>query len=104
MAPTLCVLYTNDLTNILDQGYVCNDRHCLWENYIENEDWGYYSTNNGDCKLCQSKCTADSNCIGVECGENIDYCSWWKRGRCVKDSEQTEEGLNHTTCIKTDGN
>ena len=86
-----------------DQEYLCGNRHCLWENYKEGIDWGFYSESNNDCKICQSNCTNDENCVGVECGGNIHYCSWWKRGRCVSESEQTMNHDEHLTCTKADG-
>ena len=66
----------------------------------KDEDWGYYSKNNSDCAFCQDKCINDTNCGGVECGGKINYCSWWKQGRCVTKSEKTYESDLHETCIK----
>ena len=63
-------------------------------------DWGYYSRNNSDCSFCQSKCTAHSSCIGVECGLTINYCSWWKRGSCARDAERTKENKINYSCFK----
>ena len=83
--------------------YICGNRHCLWENYEKDEDWGYYSRTNNDCMFCQDKCSNDTNCAGVECGGRVGYCSWWKQGRCVTKSEQTEEHDEHETCIKVGG-
>ena len=91
------------LLSHLDEEYVCGNRHCLWENYKKNEDWGYYSKSNNDCKFCQEQCNNDSNCGGVECGGNVNYCSWWKHGICVTESEKTEVHNEHQTCYKAGG-
>ena len=80
--------------------YLCDHKHCLWEYYVENEDWGYYSKNNSDCRFCQSKCDDDPNCSGVECGGKIDYCAWWKLTKCVTSDEKNIDDTYHTTCTK----
>ena len=84
--------------------YVCAMRHCYWGDYVEGEDWGYYSIPNNDCASCQDKCTSDPNCAGVECGGRFD-CSWWKKGTCViKGRQRSRDKLDgeRITCIKSD--
>jgi len=61
-------------------GYVCEEKVCHSSDYIEGEDWGYYSKSDIGCFECQKRCNADKNCGGVEC--NSGYCSWWKWGKC----------------------
>ena len=69
---------------------------CPWDNYVENEDWGYYDKNNGDCFRCEDQCSKDENCGSVECGD--DYCSWWKVGKCKVEEEFLTE---YYTCRKS---
>ena len=87
----------------LDSQYRCGNKHCLWANYNEGVDWGYYSRNNSDCVFCHEKCKTDLNCGAVECGGNINYCSWWKIGKCVTELEQTVTTDEYLTCIKHGG-
>ena len=64
--------------------YECKRQGC-WhstEEYKENIDFGYYSTNNSECSSCQNKCSSDIHCGAVECGGNNNLCSWWKVGMC----------------------
>ena len=95
------------LLSIILDSYICENRHCSWWNYVRGEDWDYYSKTNGDCNICQSKCSKDPNCGGVECGGTSKYCSWWKKGKCAKSSEKTitfdrmvTGGWMVHTCIK----
>ena len=88
----------------LGQKYLCDFKHCGWDKYVENEDWGYYSKNNSDCNFCQQKCEMDDNCSGVECGGRIDYCSWWKIGKCITEREKDVDVHYHVTCTKIQGN
>ena len=78
----------------LDQ-HACEDIGCNWSDYIENQDWGYYSTTEGDCEPCQDKCDQDQNCGAVECGDG--YCSWWKVGTC----STSNADLYGYTCFKS---
>ena len=88
------------IKDYLEPDYTCSNRHCYWSNYKKDEDWGYYSRTNGDCSFCQDKCTKDATCGGVECGGNVNYCSWWKIGKCSKAQEKSTEHTRHKTCMK----
>ena len=46
----------------------------------------------------------DDKCSGVECGGRIDYCSWWKIGKCITEREKDVDVLYHVTCTKIQGN
>ena len=94
------ISFFNSILETVETEYICGNRHCLWVNYEEGEDWGYYSQTNNDCTFCQDKCNNDTDCAGVECGGRVDYCSWWKQGKCVTVDEQTEIHTEHQTCIK----
>ena len=87
----------------LDDGYICGIRHCPWDMDKEGLDWGYYTKDNSDCKLCKEKCSNDDNCGAVECGGTISYCSWWRRGICVNASEKKRESNVHETCTQKTG-
>ena len=93
----ICLIY---FWICVDQHYTCGNKHCSWSNYIQNTDWGYYSNSNNDCEWCKSKCDYDANCIGVECGGSVNYCSWWSRGKCETDSERTLDTTNYLSCFK----
>ena len=88
----------------LGQKYLCDFKHCDWADYIEKGDWGYYSKNNSDCNFCQKKCEMDDNCSGVECGGRINYCAWWKVGKCITEREKDVDDPHHVTCTKIQGN
>ena len=90
--------------NCLGQKYLCDFKHCDWADYIETGDWGYYSKNNSDCNFCQKKCDMDNNCSGVECGGRINYCAWWKVGKCITEREKDVDDPHHVTCTKIQGN
>jgi len=77
--------------------YDCKRKGCLWSEYQEGVDWGYYSETNEDCAVCKSMCTNDPNCGAVECDEG--YCSWWKVGQCTTEEEQK---LDFLTCFKNE--
>ena len=92
------------LLSVILDSYICENRHCSWWNYVRGEDWDYYSKTNGDCNICQNKCSKDPNCGGVECGDTLNYCSWWKRGKCAKSSEKTYTDNKLETCTnKSEG-
>ena len=74
--------------------YACNNIGCQWEDYVKDQDWGYYSETEGDCHTCQASCDMDTNCGAVECGEG--YCSWWKKGIC----NRQETTSSYYTCWK----
>ena len=80
--------------------YLCDYNHCKFSDYIEDEDWGYYSKNNSNCQFCQNKCDDDPNCSGVECGGKIRYCSWWTLTKCVTAHEKHSKNHYHTTSTK----
>ena len=71
---------------------------CPWSNYVNNTDWGYYSSTNGECLTCKERCSNDLKCGGIEC--NRGYCTWWKKGRCYTDHERTDDNANVLTCLK----
>ena len=54
--------------------------HCPWNNYIQGQDWDYYSETEGDCHICKQRCNNDDNCGAIECGDY--YCSWWQNEKC----------------------
>ena len=90
-------------TVVVGTEYICGNSHCSWKDYVEHEDWGYYSRTNGNCTLCQDKCNHDRNCGGVECGGIYDYCGWWKEGSCGRNNVNYIDD-NLQTCFKvTDG-
>ena len=66
-------------------------------------DWGYYSRNKSDCVFCHEKCTSDPKCGAVECGGNLNYCSWWKNGACATKLERTVTTDEYLTCVKRRG-
>ena len=83
--------------------YSCGTRHCPWNDYQEDEDFGFYPHADERCNECQDKCNNDTNCGGIECGNHgptadKNYCSWWKQGRCVTEDEQTIEDNSYETC------
>ena len=82
------------------QKYFCGFKHCHFDAYKENEDFGYYSKNQSDCNFCQDKCDKDPNCSGVECGGKLWYCSWWALGKCVTSAQKYLDDNIHTTCTK----
>ena len=84
----------------MEVDYKCSDRHCYWNKYKKNIDWGYYSASNGNCSFCKNECSKDSDCGAVECGGNINYCSWWKIGKCATEEERAVEHTRHKTCTK----
>ena len=88
---------TVDILNL--KTYKCFYKACSWETSVRNIDWGYYSTENGNCSLCMDTCDKNLSCEAVECGDN--YCSWWKNGKCNDVYELSD--LNYgivRTCIK----
>ena len=76
--------------------YECENKGCPWSNYVKYQDWGYYSETENDCHTCQDRCEADINCGAVECGEELGYCSWWKKGKCSRQ----EATVSVNTCRK----
>ena len=46
----------------------------------------------------------DDNCSGVECGGRINYCAWWKVGKCITEREKDVDDTHHVTCTKIQGN
>ena len=72
-------------TNLPAEKYQCKRQGCYFADYVKNQDYGVYYRNNSNCSLCQSKCSQDSNCGAVECGQTGRYakCVWWKVGKCV---------------------
>ena len=83
------------IRKILDS-YNCDMRGCPWDEYEENNDWGYYDKNDGDCLKCQDQCNQDPNCGAIECGDH--YCSWWKIGKCLMEEEFS---TTYYTCRKS---
>ena len=79
----------------LDQ-YACEKNGCYWSNYVESQDWGYYSRTEGDCQQCQDECDKDHNCGSFVCGAS--YCTWWKVGVCSTPEQLT---TYFTTCRKS---
>ena len=46
------------------------------------------------------KCDEDPNCSGFECGDSINYCSWWGLRKCVSQHEKTWNDKAYKTCTK----
>ena len=70
----------------LDQ-YEFTNKRCDGLPGVEDVDWGYYSTKDGDCNKCMYKCSKVQDCEAVECGGT--YCKWWKNGKCDEKNELT---------------
>ena len=78
--------------------YNCFNKNCALEAYTENVEYGYYSRKNGDCLSCQDRCSSDEDCGGLECG--LNYCLWWKHGKCNKVQERNKIDKTLQTCLK----
>ena len=80
--------------------YECIQKTCKVTNLVKDKDWGYYSNEDGDCKLCEGYCMRDEKCQSVECGR--DYCKWMASGKCdeVEDLIGTSSG-DLMTCLKS---
>ena len=102
LADHLTSMYIMNHIFYLDDGYICGIRHCPF-NDNEDIDWGYFTKDSGDCKVCKERCSNDDNCGGVECGEKISYCSWWGRGICIDALEKTIEEDFYETCTQKQG-
>ena len=84
---------------MLYSAYECINKRCDWATGVENIDWGYYSTTNGNCGICKKSCSKNVSCEAVECGES--YCSWWKNGKCNEEHELTQSSDGFVlTCLK----
>ena len=92
-------LITFGTLSILLSAYECINRRCDRASGVENIDWGYYSTTNGNCQFCKYSCSNNVNCEAVEC--DASYCSWWKNGKCNEAKELTQESNEGVlTCLK----
>ena len=97
----LYVISTNTIKYHLGP-YFCSKSGCLWKDFTEGVDWGYYSNHTGDCEFCRNQCQEDTVCTAFECGST--YCSWWVAGTCDNMSKDTNwnttlpNGSEYKTC------
>ena len=76
---------------------------CLWDNYEQDSDWGYYHQATDDETVftigkCRLRCSEDSNCGAFEW--DIKYCSWWKKDICQRKLESTISDTDYLMCRK----
>ena len=76
--------------------YFCSKSGCLWENFKQGIDWGYYDKTTGDCGLCRARCNGDEACKAFECG--LSYCSWWAAETCDTMDKDTAWNTAYETC------
>ena len=95
---TDCCIYHQNVSYFLLPGpYSCTkSAGCLWKNFNNITDWGYYDKTNSDCETCRDKCEKDSVCKAFECGTS--YCSWWAEGTCDDLRKANVSSTAHETC------
>ena len=76
--------------------FKCTKLSCLWKDFDNTTDWGYYDKSNGDCDMCERRCQDDLKCAAFECGSS--YCSWWSAGTCDVMSNAKHISKTYETC------
>ena len=85
--------------------FKCRNKGCYWKNYEVHDDWEIYEKTERyiDCNVCQRRCLNDENCGAVECefdNKKVQYCSWWKVGKCATEEEWNFNNASFFTCYK----
>ena len=81
--------------------YQCTRFGCIWADYDNKTDWGYYYEDTGNIlsiDKCSLRCSDDSNCGAFEW--NHKYCSWWKKGVCKTKVDSTINDTVFWMCRK----
>ena len=109
------LFFVSDIVNAIY--YSCGNRHCPnYKEGIKGVDWGIYPSNpsaNNDLSFFQEKCSNDVNCGGIKCYNMLDSvfgghiqgfaCYWWRKGKCIHESELRSIESKAVSCIKLGG-